>query len=59
MLIHPQHGIGSDHCRAGQGKLVCIPRKTGSASGDVSGVFGGIQTSLCQKFIFVSNSGEV
>lgn len=41
VLVHPQHGIGGDKCRAGQGKFVYIPRKTGSARGDVSGVVGG------------------
>lgn len=35
VLLHPQHRMGSGHCRAGQGKLVCVPRKTGSASGYV------------------------
>lgn len=56
VLVHPQHRMGSDHCRAGQGKLVCVPRKTGSASGYV---LGGIHISLCQKSISISNSGKV
>lgn len=52
VLASPQHGIGSDQCRAGQGRLVCTSGKTGSGSGDVLGVVGGTHISPHSLVVF-------
>lgn len=55
VLAHPEHGIGSDQCRAGEGMFACTPRKTHSGSGDVGSCWGDIYfTTLLGSVLDIS-----